>query len=111
VDGAANSVVGATAKWYEDHLRFKAGLFPDRAPFELATLRRDRLEPERSATRLTVGGGQAVSFLPLASREALQGDAAKGAHRTVSGGQRQSARVSPTSRSQRRSGSRRRSWK
>jgi hypothetical protein len=36
--------VGATAKWYEDHLRFKAALFPDQAPFELAILFREGIE-------------------------------------------------------------------
>ena len=36
--------VGATAKWYEDHLRFKAALFPDQAPFEFAILFRDGIE-------------------------------------------------------------------
>jgi hypothetical protein len=36
--------VGATAKWYEEHLRFKAALFPDRAPFESAILFREGIE-------------------------------------------------------------------
>jgi hypothetical protein len=36
--------VGATAKWYEDHLGFKAALFPARAPFDFAILGRDGIE-------------------------------------------------------------------
>jgi len=36
--------VGATAKWYEDHLGFEAALFPDRPPFAFAILCRDGVE-------------------------------------------------------------------
>jgi len=36
--------VGATARWYEDNLGFKAAMFPDLAPFEFAILCRDGIE-------------------------------------------------------------------
>lgn len=36
--------VGATAKWYEEHLGFEAALFPDRPPFAFAILCKDGVE-------------------------------------------------------------------
>ena len=36
--------VGATAKWYEEHLGFEAALFPDQPPFAFAILCRDDVE-------------------------------------------------------------------
>jgi hypothetical protein len=36
--------VGATSKWYEDHLGFDVSLFPDQPPFAFAILCRDGVE-------------------------------------------------------------------
>ena len=36
--------VGATARWYAEHLGFRADLFPDRPPHSFAILNRDDVE-------------------------------------------------------------------